>query len=135
MYTQGFAHIPSWVHEFRQWHTDMLAVLTDSQQARVHLGGSWITFPYGEYDRLDPAFVVPLDPILLPFAPHLRSLLGQFSSTIVDGLPGQHEGPASPGPSTSAPRTRSRARALSTGKSPFFFYWNFFFLQFITNFF
>jgi len=61
MYTQGVAHIPVWVHEFRQWHVDMLTILTESQQARVHLGGSWITFPHGEFDRLDPNFVVLLN--------------------------------------------------------------------------
>jgi hypothetical protein len=116
MYTQATSRIPDWVHEFRQWHVDMLAILTESQQSRVHLGGNWITFPYGEFDRLDPNFVVPLTPVLIPFAPHLRSLLAQFSATIVDEPLGPNEYRDLTGLSTMIPRTRSQTRALSTGK-------------------
>src|SRR6266581_8650764 len=84
MYTQSLYDIPDWVHEFRQWHVDMFAVLTDSQQARVHLGGNWIVFPYVEFDRLDSNFLVPVDPILVPLPPHLRDIVGQFLLAIVD---------------------------------------------------
>ena len=119
MYTQAIHHIPGWVHEFCQWHVDMLAVLTESQQARVHLGGNWIVFPYAEFDHLDPNFLVPVDPILVPLPPHLRELVGQFSSSIVDRAPISSE-PQDPiaGPSSMpAYRTHSQTRGVSTSKS------------------
>lgn len=120
MYTSGVAHLPHWVHEFRQWHVDMFAVLTDSQQARVHMGGNWVVFPYGEFERLDPTFVVPLVPLYIPFPPHLRPHLAQFSATILDGeLTSLDYDLALPGPSTRTPVTRSQTRAHSTGMSSY----------------
>ncbi len=119
MYTQALYYIPDWVHEFRQWHVDMFAVLTESQQARVHLGGNWIVFPYAEFDRLDSNFLVPVDPILVPLPPHLRDIVGQFSSTIVDRVqdtPESQDQTAGPS-SMPAYRTRSRTRGVPTGKS------------------
>ena len=114
--------IPDWVHEFRQWHVDMFAVLTESQQTRVHLGGNWIVFPYAEFDRLDSNFLVPVDPILVPLPPHLRDIVSQFSSAIVDRVqdtPESQDQTAGPS-SMPAYRTRSRTRGVSTGKSQFF---------------
>jgi hypothetical protein len=119
MYTQALYDIPDWVHEFRQWHVDMFAVLTETQQARVHLGGNWIVFPYAEFDRLDSNFLVPVDPILVPLPPHLWDIVGQFSSTIVEGfrdIPEPQDQTAGPS-STPAYRTRSQTRGVPTGKS------------------
>ena len=117
MYTHAAPLIPRWVHEFRQWHVDMLAILTESQQARVHLGGNWIVFPYAEFERLDPHFLVPLEPVFVPLPPHLRDVIGQISSTIVDRtLDSTGHQESITDPSTSARQTRSRTRALSTGK-------------------
>ena len=97
----------------------MLAVLTESQQACIHLGGNWIVFPYAEFDCLDPNFLVPVDPILVPLPPHLRELVGQFSSSIVNQAP-MSTGPQDPiaGPSSMpAYQTRSQTRGVSTSKS------------------
>ena len=117
MYTQALNQIPDWVHEFRQWHVDMLVVLTESQQVRIHLGANWVMFPYAEFERLDPNFLVPVEPILVPLPPHLCDIVGQFSSTIMDkvqDIPDSENQQA--GPFTPAYQTCSRTRGISTGK-------------------
>ena len=124
MYTQALLQIPDWVHEFRQWHVDMFAILTETQQARVHLRGNWIVFPYAEFDRLDPHFLVPQDSFLVPLPPNLRGLVSQISATVVDRLADLSDPREQlPGPSSSSARvTRSQTRGFSTGKSPFLTY-------------
>ena len=117
MYTQALDQIPDWVHQFRQWHVDMLTVLTESQQARVHLGANWVVFPYVEFKWLDPNFLVPVEPILVPLPPHLHNIIGQFSSTIIDkvqDIPDSENQQA--GPSTPAYQTCSWTCGVSTGK-------------------
>jgi len=118
MYTQSTAQIPGWVHEFRQWHVDMFATLTEPQQSHVHLSGSWIVFPYGEYDRLDPGFLVPLEPLMVPLHPSLREFVEQVSSTVWDRV-GDYsivrELQSIPSSST-MPVTRSQTRASLSGK-------------------
>ena len=117
MYTQALNQIPDWVHEFQQWHVDILVVLTKSQQAHVHLGANWVMFPYAEFEWLNPNFLVLVEPILVPLPPHLCTIIGQFSSTIMDkvqDIPDSENQQA--GLSTPAYQTHSRTRGISTGK-------------------
>jgi len=113
MHTSYAAYLPPWIHEFRQWHVDMFAALNADERRRVHGQGSWIVFPYGDFDRLIPEFNLPLDPLLVPVPAESLSLVASFSSTMVynsSGAPPPYENPQpEAGPSTRTTRSQTRA--------------------------
>jgi len=113
--THYAAYLPPWIHEFRQWHVDMFAALNSDERLRVQGQGSWIVFPYGDFDRLDSDFTLPLDPLLVPVPADSLSLVASLSSTMVynsSGAPPPYVSPQpEAGPSTSNTRvTRSQTR-------------------------
>ena len=96
----------------------MFASLNADERRRVHDQGSWIVFPYGDFDRLIPEFIIPLDPLLVPVPADSLALVASLSSSMVynsSGAPPSYENPQpEAGPSTSNTRaTRSQTRAGS----------------------
>jgi len=94
----------------------MFAALNPDERQRVHGQGSWIVFPYGDFDRLIPEFILPLDPLLVPVPAESLSLVASLSSSMVynsSGAPPPYVSPQpEAGPSTSNTRvTRSQTRA------------------------
>ena len=119
------AYLPPWIHEFWQWHVDMFAALNPDERLRVQGQGSWIVFPYGDFDRLDSDFTLPLDPLLVPVPADSLSLVASLSSTMVynsSGAPPPYVSPQpEAGPSTSTTHiTRSQTRARSKAYLVFF---------------
>jgi len=94
----------------------MFTSLNSEERLRVHGRGSWIVFPYGDFDRLIPEFILPLDPLLVPVPTESLSLVASLSSTMAynsSGAPPPYVSPQpEAGPSTSNTRTtRSQTRA------------------------
>ena len=99
----------------------MFASLSRSDHRRVHGRGNWIAFPYAEFDRLIPEFIIPLDPLLVPVPAESLSLVASLSSTMVfnsSGAPPPYENPQpEAGPSTSNTRT-TRSQTRARGNAP-----------------
>ena len=93
----------------------MFAALNPDERLRVQGQGSWIVFPYGDFDRLDADFTLPLDPLLVPVPVDSLPLVASLSSTMVfnsSGAPPPYVSPQpEAGPLTSNMRvTRSQTR-------------------------
>jgi hypothetical protein len=86
-YTDSANLIPEWVHQFRQWHIDMFESLDEVHQRDVDQLGAWITFPHATFQRLDPSFAIPSDPLLVPVPPDNLPRLRLISSSIRDPPP------------------------------------------------
>jgi len=117
-HTNYVAYLPPWIHEFRQWYVDMFSALNPDKRQRIHGQGSWIVFPYGDFDCLESNFTLPLDPLLVPVPAKSLSLVASLSSTMVfnsSGVPPPYVSlQPEAGPSTSTMHvTRSQTHAGS----------------------
>ena len=81
-HTHSVDLIPAWVHEFRQWHTDMFEALDEAHQQEVYHQGGWIVPHYAEFKRLDPNFAIPTEPILARVPPENRHHYEKICSSL-----------------------------------------------------
>jgi hypothetical protein len=110
-YTESAHLIPEWVHQFRQWHIDMFESLDEAHQREVDQLGAWVTIPHATFQRLDPSFVIPSGPLLVPVPPDNLPRLRLISSSIRDPPPALYrdDSPELTGPALRAKRLRTRS--------------------------
>ncbi|KIM34737.1 hypothetical protein M413DRAFT_14929 [Hebeloma cylindrosporum] len=103
--------LPPWIHDFRQWHTDMFATLNEDLHAEIFCGGDWIVHPYGD-------FQLSVEPLRVPVPPDQLSHLAKFSTSL-QGPPPVVTRPETPEAELSFPERRAkRLRTLDFGTMP-----------------
>ena len=60
----------------------MFETLDDVQRRDVYRNGSWIVTPFADFDRLEPSFVLPMEPIWVQVPPQHHGRLSLAAASL-----------------------------------------------------